>query len=207
MQDRQPATGKEGRVQIIPENGSPAFYAKILMADGATVPGTPINKASLLKDSTALAYGLTTAAVPDNVLAAARTLIQTAQTTANGRARCAIGSYTGDGALQDGASVNTHLPTFDFAPKLIVIMDDAEGANAYPSVSIILTGCPRILTLTRGGTTATAVTPVQMVLAGVYTSDDGRTVTLRTVTYDSSTTNNRAVMNENNKSYHYVAIG
>lgn len=68
MQDRVPTPGQEGRVLITPENGSSPFYAKVEMADNPTQPGTPLNKATLLKDATALLFGLTTEAVPDDAL-------------------------------------------------------------------------------------------------------------------------------------------
>ena len=70
MIDRVPTPGKEGRVKITPENGGNPFYAKMEMADDAVAPGTPLNKATLLKDTTAQGYGLTPApAVPDDVFA------------------------------------------------------------------------------------------------------------------------------------------
>lgn len=37
---------------ITPENGSAPFYAKVTMADNPTNPGTPLNKETLLRDST-----------------------------------------------------------------------------------------------------------------------------------------------------------
>ena len=51
MQDRIPTPGQEGRVLITPESGSP-YYAKIEMADNPTQAGTPLNKETLLQDST-----------------------------------------------------------------------------------------------------------------------------------------------------------
>lgn len=72
-----------GRVLITPENGSGAFYATLTMADNPTVAGTPLNKANLLSDATAALYGLSGSAVPDDVLEKARSLITTAQNTAN----------------------------------------------------------------------------------------------------------------------------
>lgn len=53
MRNRQPTPGKEGRVLITPEDGSPPFYAKLEMADDPLDPGTPLNKATLLSDTTA----------------------------------------------------------------------------------------------------------------------------------------------------------
>lgn len=67
MQDRVPTPGQEGRVLITPENGGTPFYATVTMADNPSVVGTPLNKATFLKDSTATAFGLSTDAVPDEV--------------------------------------------------------------------------------------------------------------------------------------------
>ena len=52
MDDRTPTPGQEGRVLITPENGSAPFYAKVTMADNPTNQGTPLNKETLLQDST-----------------------------------------------------------------------------------------------------------------------------------------------------------
>ena len=57
MQDRVPNPGQEGRVLITPENGSAPFYATVEMADNPTQAGTPLNKATLLRDATAALYG------------------------------------------------------------------------------------------------------------------------------------------------------
>lgn len=68
MKDRLPT--KPGRVLITPEDGSAPYYAVMTRADEPTEDGTPLSKANLLKDTTAAAVGLTSDAVPDEVLAA-----------------------------------------------------------------------------------------------------------------------------------------
>ena len=70
MQDRIPTPGQEGRVLITPEDGSPAFYATIQMADGATVFGTPWSKETVLQDPTCELLGLPPTAVPDDAFSA-----------------------------------------------------------------------------------------------------------------------------------------
>lgn len=67
MNDRVPTN--PGRVLITPENGAAAYYATMTRADNPTQEGTPLNKATLLKDATAALYGLDSEAVPDDVLA------------------------------------------------------------------------------------------------------------------------------------------
>lgn len=66
MQDRVPLY--PGRVTLTPVSGQANTF-DLLRADQPTQEGTPINKASLLKDATAALFGLGTGAVPDDVLA------------------------------------------------------------------------------------------------------------------------------------------
>lgn len=66
MQDRVPLY--PGRVKMTPVAGQANTY-DMVRADDPTQAGTPLNKATLLKDATAALYGLGTGAVPDEVLA------------------------------------------------------------------------------------------------------------------------------------------
>mgnify|MGYP004622760533 CR=1 FL=1 len=65
MQDRVPLY--PGRVTLTPVSGQANTY-DLTRADQPTQEGTPLNKASLLKDSTAALFGKTNAAVPDDIL-------------------------------------------------------------------------------------------------------------------------------------------
>lgn len=65
MKDR--VSQDPGRVLITPEDGSPAFYATMTRADNPIEDGDHINKATLLKDPTAVLYDLGITAVPDDV--------------------------------------------------------------------------------------------------------------------------------------------
>lgn len=65
MQDRVPLY--PGRVTLTPVSG-PANTYDLTRADQPTQEGTPLNKASLLKDATAALFGKTNAAVPDDIL-------------------------------------------------------------------------------------------------------------------------------------------
>lgn len=58
-----------GRVKMTPVAGQANTY-DMTRADDPTQAGTPLNKATLLKDATAALYGLGESAVPDDVLAA-----------------------------------------------------------------------------------------------------------------------------------------
>lgn len=66
MQDRDPTY--PGRVTLTPVSGLANTY-DMERADRPLQQGTPLNKASLLKDTTAALFGLGTGAVPDDVLA------------------------------------------------------------------------------------------------------------------------------------------
>lgn len=66
MQDRVPL--HPGRVTLTPVAGQANTY-DMTRADDPTQAGTPLNKATLLKDATAALFGLGTGAVPDDVLA------------------------------------------------------------------------------------------------------------------------------------------
>lgn len=65
MQDREPTY--PGRVTLTPVYGLANTY-DMERADRPLQQGTPINKASLLKDATAALFGKTNAAVPDDIL-------------------------------------------------------------------------------------------------------------------------------------------
>ena len=66
MKDRVPTY--PNRIKLTPVSGKTNVY-DLERVDEATVIGTPLNKAALLKDSTASKFGLTDSAVPDDVLA------------------------------------------------------------------------------------------------------------------------------------------
>lgn len=66
MKDRVPQN--PGRMLITPENGIAPYFAKVERADNPVEAGTPMNKATFLKDATASLYGLGQSAVPDDVL-------------------------------------------------------------------------------------------------------------------------------------------
>ena len=65
MQDRVPLY--PGRVTLTPVSGQANTF-DLVRADQPTQEGTPLNKASLLKDATAALFGLGTDAVPDDIL-------------------------------------------------------------------------------------------------------------------------------------------
>lgn len=113
-----PATWEEARALLI-SSGWPIDLGGLNKA-GCQQIGDALNKANLLKDATAALYGLTGTAVPDEVLAAIRLLITQAQNTADGKAKIAFGSYTGNGSTSKSL-------TFGFAPRLVFVTEN--GGN------------------------------------------------------------------------------
>ena len=90
----------------------------------------------ILSDSTKGLFALGTDAVPDDVFSLLKTLIDTAQSTANGRARISTGTYIGTGST--GISNKKSL-TFDFPVQLFILHDGSAPVGtgfygAYPSL-------------------------------------------------------------------------
>lgn len=127
MQDR--VSLYPGRVKLEPVAGQANLY-DLTRADQPTQEGTPFNKESLLKDTTAALFGLDEAAVPDDVLSIIKTLLDTAQSTANGRARVSTGTYQGTGIVHSSGSPKRL--TFDFTPKFFILH---TGENLYQAHS------------------------------------------------------------------------
>lgn len=127
MQDRVPVN--PGRVLIAPENGAAAYYATLTRADNPTQEGTPLNKATFLKDNTASLFGLNSNSVPDDVFSAIRSLIDNANNHANTKAKIEAGSYAGTGT--SGAN-NPRKLTFSGKPKIVMVWIDyiKQAANS-----------------------------------------------------------------------------
>ena len=194
MDDRIPT--RPGRMLLTPENGAAPFYATLERADQPTQAGTQLNKNSLLKDDTAALYGLGSDAVPDDVLAMLKPLVDSAQNSADARAKIQAGSYVGTGTY--GESHPNSL-TFDFEPVMMAFFA-ADGTLSqgryqyydYPHIATLQSlttnyqpGC----FFNYGGS-----------LFLVKKSSDGKTIYWYT---DSAIFQ----LNESGKTYKYIAIG
>ena len=139
MKDRIPVN--PGRVLINPEDGSAPFYATMTRADSPTQEGTPLNKDSLLKDTTAALFGLGADAVPDDVLASIKPMIDSnyseLSSLANSKAKIAIGSYVGTGRNDERYP---NMLTFDFIPKYIAIYYIGSDYDASPIKTELMQG-------------------------------------------------------------------
>ena len=125
MQNRVPLY--PGRVKLVPVAGQENTY-DMVRADSPTQEGTPLNKDSLLKDDTAALYGLGSDAVPDEVFARLKTLVDNAQNSADEKVRIESGSYVGTGTY--GANNPCSL-TFDFIPRFFMILGYSSPSTTY----------------------------------------------------------------------------
>lgn len=145
MQDRVSAT--PGRMLITPENGQPAFYATVKMADNPTVEGTPLNKANLLTDATAALYGLGTDAVPDKAFAKLKTMVDAAQSAAGDKAKLVVGSYTGN--ERPTTSPTSRKIELGFTPKAVFVAASGSSFGTFGgydeySAGLAVEGVPAI---------------------------------------------------------------
>ena len=86
------------------------------------------SKEESLTTATAALYGLPNTAVPDNVLALLKTLVDNAQTSADGKAIAVYGTYEGTGT---SGSNNPNSLTFDGKPLLVAILPSNTGGSMY----------------------------------------------------------------------------
>jgi hypothetical protein len=158
-------------------------YRYLLLADGATVTGTSISKATLLSDSAANAIGDVTETTPSS-----DPTVSEAFTALAGKfLRIATGSYTGDGTAGSG---NAQTLNFDFEPKLVIIQGNYEDfENGLIAVSGVTT------------------------IGSVFTSNDSGVFLNVTASWGAdsftwySSTAAEKQMNESGKTYYYIAFG
>ena len=124
MKDRIPTPGQEGRVRIVPEDGSAPFYAKMEMADNPAEQGTPFATATMLTDETAALYGKDGNAVPNDIFSILSV-----------RAKITTGTYTGTGTY--GAD-NPNQLTIGENAKMVIVMDaSANSLYAFNGTWIV----------------------------------------------------------------------
>lgn len=123
MQDRIPKY--PGRVKLIPVAGKENVY-DMVRADEPQQEGTALNKANLMTDATAALFGLSSSAVPNDALAAIKTMLNNSNAEVSIRSKFATGTYTGAGGAGSDAP-NTL--TFGFIPKVVFVM--SEGVICF----------------------------------------------------------------------------
>lgn len=122
---------------------------------GLNVRGNDLNKSTLLTDALCTALGLATTATPTEAMEKLRTLIATAQSTANS----ANTNANGRGKIETGSvsPSGTNLTlNFSFTPKVIVIAIDYGGERN--GNGIIVRPFEHILMVTESGSRAGNIT-------------------------------------------------
>ena len=117
MKDRIPLY--PGRVKLNPVSGQANTF-DLTRADQPTQEGTPLNKASLLKDTTAALFGKTNAAVPDDILSLLSKSMM-AQIT---------GKYTKTtiGALTVGSTITLNVSG---VPREFIVVHQGKPSSLY----------------------------------------------------------------------------
>lgn len=92
---------------------------------GWDVVGDKLGKETLLTDALCTALGLPTTATPTQAMDKMRTMLNSVQSLANGKAQVSIVSYVGTG--KSGVTYPSTI-TFPFAPKIIIHLGDIESS-------------------------------------------------------------------------------
>lgn len=180
MQDREPTY--PGRVTLTPVYGLANTY-DMERADQPLQQGTPLNKASLLKDATAALFGKTNAAVPDDILSL---LSKSALAErSNKYTKKTLNQFaTGDivPIKENGVSVDFYVAKHDYESglngtgKTLLVRKDfylaaaaAESVNAYANSTIdkIMTSYLSLI----GDSVRSAIKPIKI----PYTPGNGTT--------------------------------
>ena len=139
----------------------------------------------ILSDSTKGLYGLGADAVPNDVLALLKTLVDNAQISADGKAIAVYGTYKGTGTH---GSNNPNSLTFDGKPLLVAILPNNTGGAMYGCGFLAVKDAPFLYTLMHDSNSYCA------------TSWTGNTLSW----YNNRSTNYQ--FNANGYTYYYVAL-
>lgn len=138
MEDRTPKY--PGRIKLTPVPGQADTY-DMIRADEATQAGTPMNKATFLKDTTAALFEMGADAVPDEIFQKIRAIFNDVDVDINGlnnsiitldrtKPEIYIGTYVGTGLYGEDNPVKLSFP---FAPKMLLVIDinGSDHFNTY----------------------------------------------------------------------------
>lgn len=137
MKSNIPASTTLAQLIQMWNNGTFPYDIGPLNSTGISQQGTPLNKATLLKDATAALYGLPNTAVPDDVLAklANAAFVENGGLTDVGGnsvgIQIATGSYVGTGTYGESNPTEIYC---DFPPKFVVIVTpNDETFGVFPN--------------------------------------------------------------------------
>lgn len=191
MKDRTPR--HPGRVRLTP-TGEPNVF-DITREDDPVEAGTPLNKATFLKDQTAALLSLSGDPTVDDALNALKSLVDGAITLTNTKAKIETGSYVGTGAY--GVSSPNSI-TFGFVPKFVMVWID-QSSTAVAAVGGIFN-----TTNTDYGNAAHGFLVISNISSNsnyTFSKVSGNAL------YWYNSNNAGAQLNTAGVTYHYVAIG
>ena len=165
---------------------------------GWSVQGTKLNKASLLKDATAVSFGKTSVAVPDDIFKAIKGLFDTQETKINVKCGFDVGTYTGTGIVGSDSESTKCKHTFSIVPQLVLIGSGGTGTSVKHNIAILFpnAGFGRV-SLNGGDNTS-----------GLVVSQSGKTVTwYQPGLYHGSSQYANWQMNKEGLTYYCFAIG
>ena len=136
-------------------------------------------------------------AVPDEVFALLKTLVDDAQNSADGKAKIEIGSYTGTGTYDSG---NPNTLTFSFVPKIIFVQGESNSNVRNAGFAVLIPENPNgsMHDLATAGILAVSIesTTVSWYATAVIGSNG-----------TTATANAGTMLNYSGKKYYYVAFG
>ena len=181
---------KDGSDPILPSSiGAAELGAdgKVLTSQLPSIEVDAYTKAQTLSDTTKTLFGLDATAVPDDVLALIKTLIDNANANADTKAKIQTGSYVGTGKA--GPSTPNRL-TFNFPPKFLFV---CENTGLQPAGGFFYGGFFWMDGITK---------------VRVY-DNDGNVISRsgNTVSWYRSDGNATAQLNSTGSTYFYIAIG
>jgi len=163
MEDR--VSRYPGRIKLIPVPGQPDTY-DVLRADEPVVEGTPINKATLLTDSTAALLGLNDDPEVNDALVALFLLFKPC-----------FGKYTGDhnasGSLPAGSWTARNI-NLGYKPSVIFVWHCTNTTNVLNASNSVM--ATELTPLEISGYTEAflEITPVGFILRHTHTSGGGQ---------------------------------
>ena len=159
MKDRTPLY--PGRIRLVPVEGQQYLY-DMTRADGPTQPGTPLNKATFLKDDTASLFGMGNYAVPDDVLAYLGRYNQHWWSVINGQETTKY--------IEKQTSITTNVDMNHGTVRSIQYSNEISIDQSTGAVSLI---SPQTFSIPRTTNTSTFLTAMQglLDLAPVYISN------------------------------------
>lgn len=175
MKDR--VSQSPGRVLITPEDGGAPFYAVMARADQPVEPGTALNKANLLSDSTAAALGLSGDSTVNDAFARLNGKVNSVETrvTPVQYGGTGMSSFTANRLIYPSAATTLSQLAFPSVAGS-VLRQGTSGAPYWSSTASLFVTVSSTVTYTANATTVTIsngnITASALVFLSINPSSD-----------------------------------